>query len=45
LDRYEIIKKLIAKSITPSDAAKQLDRSIRQVKRVKIWMGLDGSFA
>lgn len=35
LDRYEIIKKLIAGSITPGNAAKQLNRSVRQVKRMR----------
>jgi hypothetical protein len=35
LDRFEVIKKLIAKSITPSDAAKQLNRSVRQIKRMR----------
>ncbi|UMX47715.1 MAG: ISNCY family transposase [Candidatus Nealsonbacteria bacterium DGGOD1a] len=35
LDRYEVIRKLIAKEITPGDAAKQLGRSVRQVKRLR----------
>jgi len=42
LDRYTVIKKLIAKSITPSDAAKQLNRSIRQVKRLRNKVRKDG---
>ena len=33
--RYEIIKDLIAKKIDGTEAAKQMNLSIRQVKRIK----------
>jgi len=35
LSRYEIIKRLIQKEINGSEAAKQMDLSVRQVKRIK----------
>ena len=35
LSRYEIIKRLIRKEINGSEAAKQMDLSVRQVKRIK----------
>jgi Trp operon repressor len=36
LSRYEIIKKLIRKEINGTEAAKQLNLSVRQVKRLKV---------
>lgn len=36
LSRYEVIKRLIAKEINGTEASKQLDLSIRQIKRVKV---------
>lgn len=35
LSRYEVIKRLIRKEINGTEAAKQLDLSVRQVKRIK----------
>jgi len=35
LSRYEIIKRLIRKEINGTEAAKQMDLSLRQVKRIK----------
>jgi len=35
LSRYEIIKRLIRKEINGSEAAKQLELTVRQVKNIK----------
>jgi len=43
LDRYETIKNLIAKAINGTDAAKLLNLSVRQVKRLKAGVKLSGA--
>ena len=43
LGRYQVIKNLIAKLINGTDAAKQLSLSVRQVKRLKAGVMIDGA--
>jgi len=43
LARYRVIKNLIAKLINGTDAAKQLSLSVRQVKRLKARVIVDGA--
>ena len=42
LSRYEVIKRLIAKEINGTEAAKQLSLSIRHIKRLKAQVGREG---
>lgn len=43
LSRYEIIKRLIRKEINGTEAAKQIDLSVRQVKRIKVRVIKEGT--
>jgi hypothetical protein len=43
LAKYQVIKNLIAKLINGTDAAKQLSLSVRQVKRLKASVMIDGA--
>lgn len=43
LSRYEIIKRLIRKEINGTEAAKQMNLSVRQVKRIKARVIAEGS--
>ena len=42
LSRYEVVKRLIATEINGAEAAKQMDISVRQVKRLKARVGREG---